>query len=414
MATGDIRIDALLKLPQASLAMNHPLGTPAVISYSFMDAPATAVRDFKPLNPAQRTAIEAMLSEISTQVGITFKHVAEGGILRYGLFSGGQTLTDGSVSKGEMSLTATSANVWLNWTVSQIQNLDSGYGRQLAIHETAHALGLKHPGEYSQWDSGPYLPAEMATAKHTIMSYDGGNSNHLGEFDVLALQYLYGSAGGQASANVIAVTSQYTAGSYFDDQFTLSVETLNTSVRLSGGEGLDQLYINTTTTSAKLEGAATSPIIYTRPDGSFSGIYLDSVERIHFTDKSVALDENAAQAYRLYEAAFNRAPDLDGLGYWINEFDRGASLESISQRFITSSEFASLYGHAPSTDAFVTALYQNILDRPAEQGGFDFWVDQLQTGAMSEAQVLAGFSESNENKIALSGIIQNGVEYLPA
>ncbi|WP_312976160.1 DUF4214 domain-containing protein [Stutzerimonas nitrititolerans] len=414
MATGDIRIDALLALPQASLATNHTQGTPVVMSYSFMEAPATAVRDFKPLDQAQRTAIEAMLNEISASVGITFKHVEAGGILRYGLYSGGQTLADGSASKGEMGLTATSANVWLNWTVPQIQNLDSGYGRQLAIHETAHALGLKHPGEYSQWDTGPYLPAELATAKHTIMSYNGGNSNHLGEFDVLALQYLYGSAGGQPSANVIGVTGQYTTGSYFDDRFNLNVETLNTSIRIAGGEGLDQLYINTTTASVRLDGAAPSHIVYTRPDGSFLGIYLDSVERIHFTDKSVAIDDGAAQAYRLYEAAFNRAPDLDGLGYWIKEFDQGASLESVSQRFITSPEFTGLYGPALSTDAFVTALYQNILDRAPEQSGLAFWVDQLQTGAKNEAQVLASFSESNENKIALSGIIQNGVEYLPA
>lgn len=128
----------------------------------------------------------------------------------------------------------------------------------------------------------------------------------------------------------------------------------------------------------------------------------------------MAIDDNAAQAYSLYEAAFNRAPDLDGLGYWNKEFDQGASLESVSQRFITSPEFTGLYGPALSTDAFVTALYQNILDRAPEQSGLAFWVDQLQTGAKNEAQVLASFSESNENKIALSGIIQNGVEYLPA
>jgi len=413
MATGDIRIDALLALPQASLATNHSQGMPVVISYGFMEAPATAVRDFKALNQAQRTAIDSMLSEISTLVGITFKHVEEGGILRYGLFSGGQALADGSTSKGEMSLTADSANVWLNWTVPQITNLDSGYGRQLALHETAHALGLKHPGEYGQWDTGPYLPAKLATANNTIMSYNGGNSNHLGDFDVMALQYLYGSAGGQASANVITVSSQYTAGSYFDDQFNLNVETLNTSVRISGGAGVDQLHLNTSSISARLEGGEFSHIVYSKPDSSFLGIYLDGVERVHFTDKSVAIDEQAAQAYRLYKAAFNRAPDLEGLGYWISEFDRGVSLESVSTQFIASAEFTSLYGEAPSHDNFVIALYQNILDRAPEQSGFEFWVKQLKTGTMDEAQVLASFSESNENKIALSGIIQNGVEYLP-
>jgi hypothetical protein len=36
--------------------------------------------------------------------------------------------------------------------------------------------------------------------------------------------------------------------------------------------------------------------------------------------RAVALDVDGAagQAYRLYQAAFDRAPDKNGLGYWIN------------------------------------------------------------------------------------------------
>jgi len=412
MAAGDIRIDALLALPQSSLAANHTQGTPVVITYDFMATPAIAVTDFKPMSQAQQAAIESMLAQISSVVGITFKHVDNGGILRYGLFTGGGALSDGSVSKGEMDLNTASANVWLNWTVPEVQNLDSGYGRQLAIHETAHALGLKHPGQYSEWDTGPYLPAELATANHTVMAYNGGNSDHLGDFDVLALQYLYGGAGGHPSANVIAVTNLNTNGSYFNDQLILDVTALNTSVRVSGGEGVDQLNLNTASSSVKIQGPALTQLVYTKPDGSFSGIFLDGVERIQFTDKSVAIDNNAAQAYRLYEAAFNRKPDLSGLGYWIKELDKGVSLNAVSQSFISSTEFKGLYGATHTSDTFITALYQNILDRAPDKSGFSYWSNQLQTGVLNEAQVLASFSESNENKIALIGAIQGGIEYI--
>jgi serralysin len=37
----------------------------------------------------------------------------------------------------------------------------------------------------------------------------------------------------------------------------------------------------------------------------------------------------------------------------------------------------------------------------------------LDAGAQSRAQVLAGFSESTENQIALIGSMQNGIEYIP-
>jgi len=68
--------------------------------------------------------------------------------------------------------------------------------------------------------------------------------------------------------------------------------------------------------------------------------------RLIFADTAVALDldGNAGMAYRLYQAAFNRQPDLGGLGYWINALDSGFSLQQVSQDFINSAEFSAAYG----------------------------------------------------------------------
>ncbi|MBE2262344.1 MAG: DUF4214 domain-containing protein, partial [Burkholderiaceae bacterium] len=38
---------------------------------------------------------------------------------------------------------------------------------------------------------------------------------------------------------------------------------------------------------------------------------------------------------------------------------------------------------------------------------------QLASGAQTREQVLTGFSESAENQLALIGVIQNGMAYLP-
>ena len=65
---------------------------------------------------------------------------------------------------------------------------------------------------------------------------------------------------------------------------------------------------------------------------------LISVERLHFTDENIALDISgiAGQAYRLSQAAFDRKPDLKGLGYWINDKDLGSSRTTVAAGFILS------------------------------------------------------------------------------
>ena len=90
MATGDIRIDALLEPGRMSLAYNHQPGTGAVISYSFLrQGPSDyAVEDFRMLDAGQQAAVRAMLTEISSQIGVTFQEAEQGGLLQYGLYSG--------------------------------------------------------------------------------------------------------------------------------------------------------------------------------------------------------------------------------------------------------------------------------------------------------------------------------------
>ena len=54
-------------------------------------------------------------------------------------------------------------------------------------------------------------------------------------------------------------------------------------------------------------------------DGTGGFDTLLNIERLRFTDATLAFDTagNAGQTYRLYQAAFNRTPDLAGLGGWI-------------------------------------------------------------------------------------------------
>jgi hypothetical protein len=86
------------------------------------------------------------------------------------------------------------------------------------------------------------------------------------------------------------------------------------------------------------DGAALKVIDKTGKEGSGT---LYDVERIKFADvaKAYDTDGNAGQAYRLYQAAFNRTPDQGGLGFQMKALDDGLTLTQVAQNFINSLNF---------------------------------------------------------------------------
>jgi subtilisin-like proprotein convertase family protein len=140
-----------------------------------------------------------------------------------------------------------------------------------------------------------------------------------------------------------------------------------------------------------------------------------NVERLQFSDATFALDisGNAGQVYRIYQAAFNRAADAGGLGYWISVMDSGATLNNIAQGFVDSPEFKKLYGTNPTNEQVMSKMYDNVLHRTPDQAGYDYWVGVLNRNEASVAAVLATISESPENQAALVGVIGNGFVFTP-
>jgi hypothetical protein len=179
---------------------------------------------------------------------------------------------------------------------------------------------------------------------------------------------------------------------------------------IDGGPGLDTLSIGASSMFSFVSPDGSDYIVRNLLDGTSARIR--DIERLIFADQAYALDVDgiAGQAYRLYQAAFNRAPDRAGLGFWIGVMDGGTSLLNVADAFVGSKEFIQLYGSALPDTEFVQTLYQNVLHRSADKGGLDFWVHHL-LGGVSRAEVLMNFSESLENKMALAEIIGSGFTY---
>jgi hypothetical protein len=184
---------------------------------------------------------------------------------------------------------------------------------------------------------------------------------------------------------------------------------------LDGGQGLDTAeYIGNSSQYSITVGPTSSLVVDNIIDRDGKD-ELINIERLQFADINLALDINgtAGQAYRIYEAVLGRAPDLEGLGYWINDMDNGVSLTTIAQGFIASPEFQDKYGVNPSYDTYVNLLYQNILDRAPDEVGLNYWLTNMRNGVDSPAAVLASFSEGYENTANVAPDIANGIYYDP-
>lgn len=124
---------------------------------------------------------------------------------------------------------------------------------------------------------------------------------------------------------------------------------------------------------------------------------------ITFSDGTGRFDAtgNAETVAHLYQAAFGRAADIDGLNFWTGSLDSGAvGLDSVATAFLSAPEFGGAVSHA----ALVQTLYQNVLDRPADADGLAYWTNALDHGA-SPAAALIGFAESPENLANTVGTI---------
>jgi hypothetical protein len=182
---------------------------------------------------------------------------------------------------------------------------------------------------------------------------------------------------------------------------------------VTGIAGRDTLYVDGKTTGHTINLTSTGFNVKDNV-GDGGTLKLSGIERIYFNDNPVALDVGTGQiggmTYRLYQAAFDRAPDKAGLGYWIDSMDRGLSLKAVAHEFMASKEFAKLYGAKPSDADFLGQLYGNVLHRKPDSAGQAYWLDQMQHGQTKE-DVLVNFSESKENVAQLVGVLQNGFAY---
>lgn len=112
-----------------------------------------------------------------------------------------------------------------------------------------------------------------------------------------------------------------------------------------------------------------------------------------------------AQVQQLYIAYFGRPADTTGLELWASVIDRAnGNIAAVQAGFSASAESQALYGNVSTVDK-VIAIYQNVFGRAPEAGGLTFWVNEIESGRLTQAQAAWTIQQSAGPADAL--VVQN-------
>ena len=94
---------------------------------------------------------------------------------------------------------------------------------------------------------------------------------------------------------------------------------------------------------------------------------------------------NMENITKLYIATFDRAPDSDGINYWLKS---KLSLEEIADSFFHQQETQQKYPPSLDTPSFVYKVYKNLFNRSPDIAGASYWIEQLDKGYISRPQFI--------------------------
>ena len=151
---------------------------------------AEAQYSFTPVSEGARAAVRKAMAEVETFTNLDLVELPGGdGQIRYGLSMHPQI--GFAYAYYPTNFHPWDGDVWGKLTYRDRFDPPTPNGLWALLHETGHALGLKHPHEY------PRLPKEFDSTNYTVMSYSQRHFDHAPKtfmgLDILALQELYGA-----------------------------------------------------------------------------------------------------------------------------------------------------------------------------------------------------------------------------
>lgn len=207
-SSGSNSIDSLLSgycWSSASITYSFPTqGSLFLSEYSTDNEPWNG---FQSLSELQKSAARMALSEWASVANLNFVEVEEpreSGIIRIAQSNVPSTAWGYYPSDSE-----TGGDIWFGFQEDYSDpewQMYANYAFSTFLHEIGHALGLKHPGNYSSEDSEPYVDSSIDALQYSVMSYlaypGASQAAYVVEDnypqtpminDIAAIQYMYGA-----------------------------------------------------------------------------------------------------------------------------------------------------------------------------------------------------------------------------
>jgi beta-glucanase (GH16 family) len=96
----------------------------------------------------------------------------------------------------------------------------------------------------------------------------------------------------------------------------------------------------------------------------------------------------------LYTAYLDRAPDALGLYYWADRLSDGMNLNDMADAFYTSAEATAARPEGQSVSEIVSAAYAHILDRAPDVEGLNYWVGEIEGGRLAADDFASHFVDA--------------------
>jgi reprolysin-like metallo-peptidase family M12B len=447
--SGDYRIDALLRGADYRWNAGLPFGTQTVVSYAFSDVlpaqyqgmPDNVVTGggsytYESLNEAHRAIVRSEFAILADAVpGLRFFETPDvnAAVITISAYTPGpDTLgasdANGYVPNGADTLgnlrasgdlwfrsTSTTYDLSYTWNGYQVQPAQFA---DMVLHEIGHAIGFKHPGNYHNQGTGseapPYLPAAEDDSLNTVMSYNGDFAGpNPRPYDLLAGDFLYGST---APANNLWLLAN-------DGNTVVRGSSLNelilaraASENIDGGAGVDVVrYSGNRGAYAITKTAAGYSIADTAAGGTDT---LANVERLSFSDKTIALDltptgSAAGDAALLLGAVLGRDLMMSKqplLGVVIGLLDQGFTSRDLAGAAMRLDIWGVLAGGGSNSE-IATYLLRTVTGSTPSASELAAAVSSLSNDRQGDFLWHLAESAANQTQIDLAGLSQTGLEY---
>lgn len=182
---------------------------------------------------------------------------------------------------------------------------------------------------------------------------------------------------------------------------------------IDGSDGLDTVYLSGKKNDFVLN--QTDSVLELWSSSASTGLKtISHVERLIFQDLAIAwdLDGNAGQVAKILGVVFGReaVKNTQYAGIGLSLMDQGFSYLQLMNLAIEAK-----LGIGASHAQLINLLYQNLLQIPADSGAIAYWSGQLTQGTYTQSSlaVMAADLDLNKQNINLTGLMVNGMEYVP-